>query len=135
MLREHLGILESDAPESALRQLAGREILALALGLDVAGDLHPLVARDQLHRAWVDFASDLAVEHPAVLLIEDLHWADEELVERRPAWGGGRRNSSLLWLDPLSAGDAEQMIVELLGADLPSRLRELLVERAGGNPF
>ena len=160
MLREHLGILESDAPESALRQLAGREILALALGLDVAGDLHPLVARDQLHRAWVDFASDLAAEHPAVLLIEDLHWADAELLdlierllrevrgpvfllatarpellERRPAWGGGRRNSSLLWLGPLSAGDAEQMIVELLGADLPSRLRELLVERAGGNPF
>jgi class 3 adenylate cyclase len=46
-LREHLGLLESDAPEVALDRLRGREILGLTLGLDVARDLHPLAARDR----------------------------------------------------------------------------------------
>ena len=42
VLKEHLGILESDAPASVLSRLEGREILGLTLGLDVAGGLHPL---------------------------------------------------------------------------------------------
>jgi class 3 adenylate cyclase/tetratricopeptide (TPR) repeat protein len=160
ILKEHLGILDSDPPETALRRLEGREILALALGLDVAGDLHPLTVREQLHEAWVGFLGSLAAERPVVLLIEDLHWAEEELldlIERllrdvrrpvfllatsrpelldsRPAWGGGKRNSSLLWVDPLSANDSERMVAELLAADLPDQLRVALVDRAGGNPF
>ena len=35
------------SPEGGPAQLAGREILGLALGLDVAGDLHPLEARER----------------------------------------------------------------------------------------
>jgi class 3 adenylate cyclase len=160
VLKEHLWILESDAPEIALRRLEGREILGLALGLDVAGDLHPLAARDRLHEAWIEFLQELAREQPAVLLIEDLHWAEEplldllertvrdvhgpvlligtarpELLDRRPAWGGGRRNSTLLWLEPLTGEDSERLLQELLTNELPEELRTLLVERAEGNPF
>lgn len=36
VLKEHLGILDSDAPEEVRGRLADREILGLALGLDVA---------------------------------------------------------------------------------------------------
>ena len=106
-------------------RLGDRQILGLTLGLDVAEDLHPLAARERLHEAWVEFLHELAAERPAVVLIEDLHWAEEpllDLLERSSAtstgrccsWaprgpscstapGLGRRppNASL-WLEPLS---------------------------------
>ena len=81
VLKEHLGVLDSDSAQSILHRLKGREILGLTLGLDAASDLHPLVARDRLHDAWVDFLQVLAAERPVVLLIEDLHWAEEPLLD------------------------------------------------------
>ena len=73
---------------------------------------------------------------PRVAVIEDIHWADEalldlleerrrpgrrrrccfvcpsrpELTDRRPAWGGGRRSSRAIVLDPLAADDAERLV-------------------------
>jgi len=160
ILKEHLGILESDSPDAVRERLGSNEILGLALGLDVAGELHPLAARDRLHDAWVELVGELAAERPVVLLLEDLHWAEEplldllerlarevsgpllvigtarpELLDARPSWGGGTRNASLLWLEPLTADDAARMLDELLAAQLPERLRDVVVERAEGNPF
>jgi class 3 adenylate cyclase/tetratricopeptide (TPR) repeat protein len=160
ILREQLGILESDSPEAARRRLGEREILGLALGLDVAGELHPLAARDRLHEAWVEFLTQLAAERPVVVLVEDLHWAEEplldllerasrdvraplllictarpELLDRRPTWGGGRRNASLVWLDALSPEQSAAMLEELMPAGLAPETRRTLVERAEGNPF
>lgn len=160
VLREHLGLRDSDPPEEVLRKLEGREILGLALGLDVAPELHPVDARERLHEAAVSFVEDLASERPAVLLVEDVHWAESDLLDlierivsdtrapvvvlatarpelhdRRPAWGAGGRNATVLWLDPLPAPEATRMLNELLAAVLPNELRELVVERADGNPF
>jgi class 3 adenylate cyclase len=160
VLKEHLGILESDAPESMREALGAREILGLALGLDVARDLHPLAARDRLHDAWVEFLEELARERPAVLLIEDLHWAEEELLDllerivrdvrgpilvlgtarpelldTRPGWGAARHGSSALFLEPLTSGDSVRMLEELLGTAVPTELRDVVVGRAEGNPF
>jgi class 3 adenylate cyclase len=160
VLKEHLGILESDSPEAVRRRLESREILGLALGLETGADLHPLAARDRLHQAWVEFLEELTGDAPAVVLMEDLHWAEDELLDllervlrdvrgplfllgtarpelldRRPAWGGGRRNASLLWLEPLSEGDAGRLLDEVLAAELAPELRELIIERAEGNPF
>ena len=160
ILKEQLGILESDSPDEAERRLGEHRILGLALGLDVAGGLHPVVARDALHDAWVDFLRELASERPVVVLVEDLHWAEEplldllertvrdvrgpvlvigtartELLDRRPAWGGGRRNASLVWLEALSAADAGRVLDELVPAKLSPEVRLALVERAEGNPF
>ena len=159
-LKEHLGILDSDSPEAVLRRLAGREILGLTLGLDVAADLHPLVARDRLHQAWIDFFAELAAERATVLLVEDLHWAEEplldlldrlitdvqkpffllatarpELLHRRPGWGGRRRNATLLELDRLSSTNTRRLLTALLAADLPDALQDVLVQTAEGNPF
>jgi class 3 adenylate cyclase/DNA-binding SARP family transcriptional activator len=160
VLKEQLGILDSDSPETVRQHLGEREILGLTLGLDVAGDLHPLAARERLYEAWVELLGELAAERPAVVVIEDLHWADDplldllerivrdvrgpllvlctarpELLSRRPTWGAGRRNASLLWLEALSPGDASTLLKELLPAERGDGLRELLVERAEGNPF
>lgn len=160
ILREQLGILESDSHEAATRRLGEREILGLALGLDVAGDLHPLAVRDRLHAAWLEFLTELASERPTVVLVEDLHWAEDplldlleracrdvrgpllligtarpELLDRRPAWGGGRRNASLLWLDALSPAESAAMLDELVPEALPAETSRAIVERAEGNPF
>jgi len=159
VLREHLGLLESDAPGVALERLGDREILGLTLGLDVARDLHPFAARDLFQDAWADFLTDLVSERPAVLLIEDVHWAESQLLdlleyvlgraigpllvivtarpeflERRPGWGA-RAGGELLELEPLSARDCVRMLDELLTGGLPTALGELVVERAEGNPF
>ena len=160
VLREHFRLLGSDTPANVLARLGEREILGLALGLDVAPDVHPLEARERLHAGAVAFVEELAAERPLVLLIEDLHWAEEdlldlldrivrdargpivvlatsrpELLDRRPLWGGGRRNTAAIWLEPLPAGDTSRLIEELLGLKLPTPVRELFVERAEGNPF
>jgi class 3 adenylate cyclase len=160
VLKEHFGILDSDSPELVRERLAGQEILGLTLGLDIAGDLHPLVARDRLHDNWVALLEQLAAERPLVVLIEDIHWAEEELfdlLERlardvrgpllliatarpellnlRPGWGTGTEATSTLRLEPLSADDAELMLEELLATELPHALRAVVIEHAEGNPF
>jgi class 3 adenylate cyclase len=160
VLKEHLGVLDSDPPEAALARLGPRKILGLTLGLDVADELHPLAARDRLHEAWTAFLTELTGERPVVLLVEDLHWAEDELFDllarlardvagplfvlgtarpellaSRPAWGAGQRNASSVWLEPLTSGETGALVGELVAAELPERLRDLVVERADGNPF
>lgn len=160
VLREHFGLRDDDSPENVVRKLEGHEILGLALGLDVARELHPLDARERLHEAVVGFVEELASERPVVLLVEDIHWAEvdlldlleriaadtrapvlilatarPELLDYRPAWAAGRRNAIAMWLDPLPAEDASRMLDEMLPVALSSELRQLVVERADGNPF
>jgi len=159
VLKEHFGILESDPPTVAIERLGSRQILGLTLGLDVAHGLHPLAARDRLQDAWIEFLEEIVTERPAVMLIEDVHWAEEqlldllerlvyetrgplllivtarqELLEQRPGWGARVRGSTL-GLDALSSEDSVRMLDELLGRTLPAGLREVVVQRAEGNPF
>jgi class 3 adenylate cyclase len=159
VLKEHLGILESDSPAEVRHRLGTREILGLTLGLDLALDLHPLAARDRHQAAWVAFLSELARERPVVLLVEDVHWAEPpllDLIERlgqevagplllittarpdffdgRTAWDS-RIDTETVWLEPLASEAAGSLVDGLLEVDLPASVRELIVERAEGNPF
>ena len=100
---------------------------------------------------------------PLVLLLEDLHWADDSsldgiepllkalrdrpllllgaarpsLYERRPEWLAGRPNHQRLDLSLLADDASAQLVAEILqkAAAVPDRLRDLVVERAEGNPF
>lgn len=159
IVREHFGLREGAPAEEVIARLEGREILGLALGLDVAPDTHPLDARERLHAAAVAFVEELAAGSPMVLVVEDIHWAEPdlldlierlvvdvqasvmlvatarpEIVDLRPSWGTGRRNATLLWLNPLLGSAVAQLLQEKL-PQLPDELRDLLIERAGGNPF
>jgi class 3 adenylate cyclase len=152
IVREHFGLLESDAPETVRRRLGEREILGLTLGLEAPADLHPLAARDRLRQAWVAFLEELVSEQSAVVLIEDLHWADEGLLElieaglhdvrgpllllatARPEFVP-HRNGDVLRLESLSPSDASRMIDALIPAVLPTAVRALVIDRAEGNPF
>ena len=159
VLRSHLGIFEGDPTEIVQARLSD-PILAVTFGLEPPSDLHPLAARERLHRAWVELLEELVSKRPAVILVEDLHWAEEplldlldglrrevsgpllliatsrpELLEGRPEWGAGGRNTSQLWLEPLSPQDSDRMLQLLIEAELPEQLRELVLERSEGNPF
>ena len=128
-------------------------------GLEPDADLHPWEARERLRAAWVDLLDDLAANGPAVAWIEDLHWADDALLElleqglreatgplllvatarpellgRRPAWGGGSSDASRLHLEPLGAEDAAAML-ERLAPGLPEDVAAQVLDRAEGNPF
>ncbi len=116
--------------------------------------------REDLFAAWRLFFERLAAVYPAVMVFEDMQWADAslldfieyllewarkspifvltlarpELVERRPSWGAGHRNFSSIYLEPLS----EQAMQELLSGlvpGLPEELRAQILERAEGIPL
>ena len=97
-----------------------------------------------------------------MLVFEDMHWADDsllefiadhlggrfsgrllvlvtcrpELIERRPGWGMGRSGAATLELAPLSDDETERLVANLLEAsDLPPELRSALLASAGGNPL
>ena len=87
--------------------------------------------RTELYAGWRIFLESLAERRPLVLVIDDLQWADDglldfvdglvdlvegvpllvvacarpELLERRPDWGGGKRNALTVSLGPLSEAE------------------------------
>jgi predicted ATPase len=112
--------------------------------------------------AWRTYLEALAEENPLVVVFEDLHWADEglldfvdhvaewasgvpllvlgtarpELLDRRPGWGGGKLNAVTLALSPLADADAARVIAAVLDQSLlPAEAQAALLERAGGNPL
>src|SRR5207247_5639279 len=137
--------------------LGDREVLRLALALDVAGNLHPLTARDRFQDAWVSLFEELTATRPAAVLVEDLHWAEDplldllehllecaqgpllvlatarpELLDSRPGFGGLRGET--LVLEPLKAEATMELLDRLLGTDAPGLLRDVIAQ-AEGNPF
>jgi class 3 adenylate cyclase/tetratricopeptide (TPR) repeat protein len=128
---------------SHLRPLVGQTV-------DAAG------SQEEAFTAWRRFFEALAEEHALVLVFEDIQWADEglldfiehladwvrdvpmlilctarmELLERRPAWGGGKLNAANVALAPLSSDDTARLMWALGVETQPA-----LVERAGGNPL
>ena len=138
--------------ERHLRPLAGLE----ADETGVSGDPSGAFA------AWRRFLEAIALERPLVLVFEDLHWADEamldfvdylvdrsrsvpvlalctarpELLARRRGWGGGKVNSSTILLSPLSEDETSSLVSALLGdTSIETGVRERLLESAGGNPL
>ena len=157
VLKEHFGILDSDPPEVAAGRVADREGLGFTLGLAPSAGMHPLTVRDRLQTSWVGFLQELADERPVAVLVEDLHWAGDELCDllqllaervagplllvatarpellhQRPGWQAA---GSLVRLEALPATEAGQLISALLGSGCPAPIRELVAERAEGNPF
>jgi class 3 adenylate cyclase len=155
-------VLESDPSIDATRTCRA---IAYTVGLEFSSapmrDLEPRQVRAEMHLAWRSFFSALALQGPVIVVIEDIHWADPalldlleemadkvlgpvlfvcparpELTDRRPGWGGGRRNHSDIALEPLSPEESDHLVRLLLTvADLPSSVHDQILERAEGNPF
>ena len=143
--RRHLGGGRREARDARLAELAAegspesRSALLATLGLE--GET---LARDTLVDGWTRYLGLVAAVAPLVLVFEDIHWADEglldfieylarwgegpiailclarhELFDRRPTWGGGIANAATIVLEPLSAGQTDQLIDGLLAGGLP----------------
>jgi len=175
MVKAHAGLLETDLPEEAdskLRRSVG-DLLDESDAEWVAGHLGPLVgveSEQELHAdrraeafaAWRRYFEALAEDRPLVLVFEDLHWADEglldfvdhlidwaggvpilvvctarpELLSRRPGWGGGKPNAATLSLSPLGDEQTALLVAALLERSvLPAETQSALLQRAGGNPL
>jgi len=176
VVKAQAGILERDSEAEAAEKLR----VAVADAIDDASDarwveshLGPLVGlesetvlggdrRGEAFAAWRRYLEALAERRPLVLVFEDLHWADEglldfvdelvdwlsgvallvicsarpELLERRQGWGGGTLNASTLGLSPLSQQQTAVLISHVLErALLPAEIQQALLERAEGNPL
>ena len=176
MVKAQAGILETDTEEEAGGKLTAavadlgvdereatwlernlRPLLGLAAETELGGDRH-----GEAFAAWRRFLEALADKRPLVLVFEDLHFADDgmldfvdylagwssgvplllvatarpELLSRRPDWGGGKANTLTLSLSSLSDADTAQLVHALLDrAVLPAELQQRLLERAEGNPL
>ncbi|MCA1726127.1 MAG: AAA family ATPase [Actinobacteria bacterium] len=162
-VRDYAGSVLSDLVADPRR---AADALAFTVGLEDPADdtfsqLAPRQVRLEAHAAWRSLFSALAASEPLVVVVEDIHWADPalldlleeladrvegpalllcpsrpELTQRRPGWGGGRRNATGVSLEPLSTEDARRLIGFLLAVEaLPDAVRERILERAEGNPF
>jgi class 3 adenylate cyclase len=152
VLRAEAGLGPDDPPEDILELLAGQQILGLTLGLDVAGDLEPRAAMLRLQDAWVELVSRLGAEGLAVLVVEDLHWAADPLIEvlervladaegpvlvlgtTRPD-GAPFPKAETLRLDRLGDEEMAGLIEAALGSRLDPHALELVAGHAEGNPF
>ena len=176
MVKAHAGILESDGPEQAeekLRRAVSAVLPERADAIWVERHLRPLAGletedvgtgdrRNEAFAAWRRFLETLADHRPLVLVFEDLHWADEalldfidhlvdwasgvsilvlvttrpELLTRRQGWGGGRGNSATIQLSPLSDEETSALVRVLVRrSELRPEAQVELLERAGGNPL
>jgi class 3 adenylate cyclase len=176
VVKAQAGLLEQDSPEEAAAKLHAMVEGVLADDGDarwVESNLRPLVGlesetglggdrRGQAFAAWRRFLEALAERRPLVLVLEDLHWADDglldfiddlidwlsdvpllvlctarpELLERRPGWGGGKVNATTIGLKPLSEDLTALLISRVLARPLlPAAIQQVLLERAEGNPL
>ena len=179
MLMAEAAILSNDPSDAALAKIdrlvrdtvpvavAGGTTTALAstLGLEPLDgsheDVDPREVRQRLIASWRTLLTGVAAERALVVLVEDLHWADQtmldvlddlaehvegpilflctarpDLFRIRPNWGGGKRNYSSVTLGPLAADESERLVSLLLDTEeFPEAVRQSILARAEGNPF
>jgi class 3 adenylate cyclase/tetratricopeptide (TPR) repeat protein len=137
------------------------DLLGVALGL--LGATEGIGADAEIAWATLRWAEELADAQPLVLIFEDVQWADErllevienlararrpiplllvciarfELLDTRPAWGGGNPRSAAIEVAPLDDDESDQLAALLLPAagGETEEQRALLIEKAEGNPL
>jgi predicted ATPase/class 3 adenylate cyclase len=165
MVKCAAGIVDDDPLDVAiekLREFCEDEVVADLLGL-ASGVLEAVQAeRSQQEIAWAgrEWAQRLAQEQPLVLVFEDIHWAEEpllellehlvtwvreapllvialarpELLDIRPGWGGGRLRATSIELEPLAPTESEQLI-DALDGSLGEAERQEVLAKTEGNPL
>jgi class 3 adenylate cyclase/tetratricopeptide (TPR) repeat protein len=174
IVKAQAGILETDGADATEEKL--RKSVESLLDEDVEWverHLRSLVGlgedqephgdhRAEAFAAWRRYFESLAETGPLVLVFEDLHWADDglldfmdhlvewasgvpilvvgtarpELLAHRAGWGGGKPNAATLSLSPLSDDQTARLLAALFERSvLPAETQSALLQRAGGNPL
>jgi class 3 adenylate cyclase/tetratricopeptide (TPR) repeat protein len=142
--------------------LAGRDDQARAIRA-LLGESAPAGTSVEIAWAVRKLLEQAAAQRPLVVILDDVHWGEPtfldlveqvadlsrgapllllclarpELLERRPAWGGGKLNATTVLLESLNSDEADELIDRLL----PDRalddtsLRARALEAAAGNPL
>ena len=167
MVKTAAGITDDDPTEAALeklRETCEAEVVADLLGL-ASGILDAVEGeRSRQELAWAAraWAQKLAELQPLVLVFEDIHWAEDalldliehlaawtreapilllclarpELLDARPGWGGGRVRALSIQLEPLALEESDDLVQALLdGREVGGDIRELVLEKTEGNPL
>ena len=175
IVKAQAGILEGDSPGDVAAKIHRAVADALPGSSDAAWIEPQLLAlvgqgaeselggdrRGQSFAAWRRFLEGLAEQRQLVLVVEDLHWADDsmldfvdelvewvtdvpllvvgtarpELLTRRPGWAGGKLNATTVALSPLTDEQTATLIGGLLARPVLADEQQRLLEHAGGNPL
>ena len=161
-LEELVSGAETDEPADRLAAAIARPLGIEAPETD-GPEEDPQLMRDRLFSAVRSVIEAASRQRPIVLAIEDAHWADEgmldlteylarwargpvlivclardELLDRRPGWGGGRLNATTIALEPLGPEQVRELVSTLLPAGAGNGSGDLadeVAERSGGNPL
>jgi class 3 adenylate cyclase/tetratricopeptide (TPR) repeat protein len=141
--------------EEEARLVAERVAGAIGLTLTSAGGEETFWAVRKLFEAH-------ARERPLVVVFDDVHWGEptfldlvehvadwsrdapillvcmarSELLDLRPAWGGGKLNATAILLEALDDAECRLLIQNLLGqAELAEEVRGRVAQAAEGNPL
>ena len=151
---------ESAAATVVAETLGEHAAVAAMVGADVPGDLHPAAARERIHGTWVEWLSEVVAHDAMVLVVEDLHWAHDDLLDlvertvlettgpllviatarpellaRRPGFGMRARDTAIMRVQALGDADTLRLIDALLDGAAGDELSQLVLARAEGNPF
>ncbi|MBA3716740.1 MAG: AAA family ATPase [Actinobacteria bacterium] len=158
MVKQAAGDTTPDALNTLLEGLEDRRLVVdqLAAALGTGTGMRAEDAFWALRKLFVALAAD----RPLLLVFEDLHWGEErlfdfieelveraegapvlviclarpDLLDRRPAWGGGRLDAESIQLAPLTAEGSRELI-HVLGGAVPEETRGRIASRAEGNPL
>ena len=168
LVKDAAGIADDDPSDVARAKIAAQlegeeaaeraaELIAVLVGL-----VEDEAPSEEGFWAVRKFFVALAHNHPLVVLLDDLHWAEPtlldlidyiadwahdasillvcmarpELLDERSNWGGGKLNATTILVEPLSDSQSERLIANLLGqATLPTGVRARILDAAEGNPL
>jgi predicted ATPase/class 3 adenylate cyclase len=153
-----LGLSKAEVEQSifALGTTAG-----ITLPANPLDRMEPRAVAEEISRAWPRFAAAYAAGGPTVFVVEDLHWAEDQLLdmlerllsrtegplllvatarpefaEAHPEFATGREDAVSVSLRPLTERQSTELVETLLAeADLPQALRGEMLSKAEGNPF
>ncbi len=162
-VRDAAGVESNDAIDLALRKLnqlvrdqAVAERLASAIGLSI--EPYPVA---EIVWASRKFLEGLASDRPAIMVVDDIHWASPtflelignlidgitgasvlllctsrlDLLEDHPDWATDGTNRRIV-LEPLTDADAGRVVQGLLGdAGIPTAVQTRIAQGASGNPL
>ncbi len=182
VIRAECGIVDTDPSDVAWDKLATgvgelvnggtsqqtSALIARLLGIETPVELpaaeaeDPQRMRESFFSAVRSCVEGMARRRPLVLAFEDIHWADEgmldlieflarwvhgpllilclardELMERRAGWGSGRRQATQVVLEPLTLDQTQDLVAALLptAGNGGGDMAQVVADRAGGNPF
>ncbi|HEY6836663.1 MAG TPA: AAA family ATPase, partial [Gaiellaceae bacterium] len=142
-----------------VKQLAPADTETAGLA-PILGDESAASSPQEIAWSFRKLLESRAAERPLVVVFDDVHWGEPafldlvehvadlsrgapilllcmaraELLDQRPAWGGGKLNATNVLLEPLPQDEAGELIEALADGIAPAQ-RERILEAAGGNPL